>query len=316
MGIVHRRHFGLLGLDVGLGGLQILQLSERRGHLRVEVWAFIPYPSGFSRDAVLADPASVTPAMRSAIDRIALAERRCRLVVPAASALSRLLSIPRGLASREIHGQVLVEAHRVLPLGVEELCMDYQILEGGDAGLLPVRLVATRREWVDQLTALVEGVGLTAEAVGIEDEVVSPALDRMRLQSGRKQEDQGAVIMDVQDEAVHLILVNRTGQVLVSRWQPRSFHASDEGLLSELRSLAERLWGEYPDFGRSPVWLLTRVHLPDDCAQRLAEQTRVPVVMGHPLDGVPSSARVLDGKACSPTAASLLACGLALQGLL
>lgn len=310
------RNLGRFGIDLGVNALQLLQLSRRRGALGVETWATVPFPDGLSRDAVLAEPQCFAPVLRAAIDRIRPAERRCWMAVPASLAISRMLSIPRGLSIREIPGQVLVEAHRVLPLGIDELSMDYQILDGDDPHRLPVRLVATRRMLVSQMTALVEGAGLRAEGLVVEDDSVIPVLGLMPTPPVPTSASQAIVVLDILEEVIHLCRISRNPQRANLRLHPRAPGAGTESFFAELRSILERSLGEQSDRAYSVIWILARDEKARICAQRLEAHMGLPVITGHPLGGLPYfSSHALSADQPPIEAASLVVCGLAMHGL-
>lgn len=318
--IFSRRHFGLLGIDLAADHVQLLQLSRRSRTFRIEHWSKLAYPEGQTREDVLLDPSQFLPDLRTAVSALHMRDRRCLMAVPVTATIRRVLKIPGGLSTAEMEGQVRLEAHHVLPLSVEELSLDYDLVDDAEhwqetSAQVSVRLVATRRILVQQMMHLVSSCGLELEFLGLANEAIQSAL-RWIGQDRTIHRGYGAMgLLDVRPDGVALY-VCAGGKVLSEHEFPidRSFDNSLPAA-SQLREWLDQSLSlsakEIADFcvicrdGRSDFW-----------ANILAEGSKRSVRQGHPLlffERSAASDQALQEDSLQQ--ASLLVVGLALKGL-
>src|SRR5690606_4306422 len=126
-------------------------------------------PNAINEKAIV-DADAVGEAIRRAVKRSGSKTREVAIAISGDAAITKVIQMPRHLGSRELEGQVELQADQYIPFPMEEVSFDFEIsgTNARDADMQDVLLVATRTENVEQRQAAVEAAGLKARVVDVE----------------------------------------------------------------------------------------------------------------------------------------------------
>lgn len=168
----------LFGLDIGHGSLKVMQVSEttpgasgKGTRARIIGYGTTKFDESAQKDGVVVKPEVIAQATYDLFKSRLIGDittRRCSIAIPAYRSFTRALQLPPRLSARELREAVELEAEQYIPLSVENLYLDYEIVkETADA--TDLFLTAVPRLVVDSYLEL-------AAIMGLEVILIEPTL--------------------------------------------------------------------------------------------------------------------------------------------
>ena len=159
----------LVGVDISASSIKVLELSKSGEHYRVERFAVEPLPQNAVVEHTIAEVEQVAQATERAIKRSGTRCKHVAMAVAGAHVISKVINMPAGLSDTELQGQIEGEADRYIPYPLDEVNLDFEVLNpAADAGQVNVLIAACRKEIVDDYMAVSQGAGLTPLVIDIE----------------------------------------------------------------------------------------------------------------------------------------------------
>lgn len=188
------RNKPLFGLDIGNGTLKVMQLDEESvmgHHPRITGYGTNTFDRAAIDNGVIIRPETIAEAMVDLFKNQLIGDistKRVAIAIPAYRTFTRAISLPL-LNTKELAEAVQLEAEQYIPVPLEELYLDYQIIKQ-DKENTEVFAVAVPKKIVDSYLTLAAMLGL--EAVLIETTLGGAA----RLFAQDRQSDMAGVIID------------------------------------------------------------------------------------------------------------------------
>ncbi len=157
----------LFGLDIGPNCLRVVQIDRREDKLTIVGYGSNTFPEEAIKDGVIVDPVSVARAAKELFDRGirgSIDTRRVALSIPSQRTYTRAIKLPL-IPEKEIADAVRLEAEQYIPLPIDELYLDYTVMQK-DADGMELYAVASPKHIIDSYIAFAHLVGL--EPVAIE----------------------------------------------------------------------------------------------------------------------------------------------------
>jgi type IV pilus assembly protein PilM len=194
----------LFGLDIGHGSLKVMQASKpvanppvKDQHLRIVGYGTTKFDESAQKEGVIIKPEVIAKAAYDLFNNQLIGDittRRCSIAIPAYRSFTRALQLPPKLPASELRAAVELEAEQYIPLPLEDLYLDYEIVkETADA--TDLFLTAMSKTIVDSYMELAAIMGL--EAILIEPTLSSSG----RLFSLDSNSDSAAFIIDFGSES-------------------------------------------------------------------------------------------------------------------
>lgn len=181
----------VFGLDIGFSSLKVLQLENVGRDKQVVGYGVTHFEPGAIVDGVIKDHESIA---KSAYELFAngitgnISTHRVAVAIPASRTFNRPMKLPH-LKSRELEEAVKLEAEQYIPVPLDQLYLDYEIISqtNEETELLAV---AVPRRIVDSYMGLIKILGL--EAVAMETTI--SAASRLFVETERS--DTPSVLID------------------------------------------------------------------------------------------------------------------------
>jgi type IV pilus assembly protein PilM len=169
---VFGRSRNLVGLDIGDSSIKVVELKEQgkgRGYQLVRL-GWEPLSSEAIVDGQIMDSQLVTETIQRLFQRC-----KIKSSTPVATALSghhvivKRISLPV-MSDAELAESIHWEAEQYIPFDIEDVNLDYQILEGSSLsgeGNMDVLLAAAKRDKINDYIGVVNQAGLNPQAVDI-----------------------------------------------------------------------------------------------------------------------------------------------------
>lgn len=188
----------LFGMEIGHGSLKVMQVSwppankpGARQQPRLTGYGFAAFDSASQKDGVITRPEVVAKAAHELFSRQLVGKittRQVAIALPAYRTYSRSLRLPN-LPRRELDEAVQLEAEQYIPLSLEELYLDYEVIKQTKDST-ELLAVAVPRAIVDSYLQL-------AQILDLETVLIEPTLSSAgRLFALDEQSDVPAIIIN------------------------------------------------------------------------------------------------------------------------
>jgi type IV pilus assembly protein PilM len=182
----------IFGFDIGHGSLKIMQTEMHGKRPRVVGYGEAKFDASAIDDGVIVDPKIIAKATQDMFKNHLIGNintNRAVVAIPAYRTFTRLINLP-AISGKQLNEAVALEAEQYIPVPLEELYLDYEIVGRGDEGTIDVFAVAVPRKIVDSQVKLMEILGI--ETVGVKTTI--DAAGKLFLQD--KQSDMPTVLID------------------------------------------------------------------------------------------------------------------------
>ncbi len=161
----------LVGLDIGDSSIKVVELKDlgRSRGWEVQAIATEPLPQEAIVDGTIMDAGLVVDTLRRIWNYAKIRNRRVATALSGHSVIIRRINLPT-MNEQELADQIRWEAEQYIPFNIQEVSLDYHVLEGsslaGD-GNMDVILVAARKEKIDDYTSVITQAGLEPVCVDV-----------------------------------------------------------------------------------------------------------------------------------------------------
>ena len=209
----------LIGIDIGSSSVKLVELSMSSKMPRLAAWAVEPMPNGAITENTISNPKDVADAVSRALVKSGSKANEAAIAISSSHAITKILSMPKGMREYEIEEQVSIEALHFIPYPIEEVNLDFEVI--GSSGTDPeneddVLLVACRKTIVDEYVDLLEELQLTPKIVDID----TYALERIYRSADpfATSGEELTAIFDIGAVTTHMTVVDQE-RVLYTRHQ-------------------------------------------------------------------------------------------------
>ncbi len=157
----------LLGLDIGSNSIKAVEFEWVKNP-RLKHFGMIPLPPEAIVDGALMDSASIVESIRSLVEGLKIKTKNAAVSVSGHSVYTKAITVPL-TPQDQLESAILWEAGRQIPFDIEDVRLDYQILdEGVKSDQMSVLLVAAKKEMIDDYKAVIEEAGLSPAIVDVD----------------------------------------------------------------------------------------------------------------------------------------------------
>jgi Tfp pilus assembly PilM family ATPase len=160
----------MCGVDICDTAIYLLGLQHGSGRYRVSTAMRLPLAAGIVVGLQIQQPAALIEALKQlAHQREGVAIGAVAVSIPAAAAITKIIPFAENLADREIEQHLIGQLPHYLNISAETVYFDYErFTQPENSTPSALRLVAVRREEVDQRVSLFQAAGWSVTAVDIE----------------------------------------------------------------------------------------------------------------------------------------------------
>ncbi len=221
-----RRRAPVVAVDIGADAIVALEVGGDGGRVRHAIVR--PLPTGLVVDGEVVDADGLAAELRALFGEHRL-PRDVRVGLAHPRLMVRLVELPATLTGRDLDGAVHHLAAEQLPVGLDQLVVDYRRVGSspdGDPSQQRLLMAAARIDGIDRLVDALDGAGLRLKRIALSGLAMVAALDRRTLP--------GEATLYVQAGALTNVVVAEDGHPLLVR-------AASAGSESIAAGLAERL---------------------------------------------------------------------------
>ncbi len=181
----------VFGLDIGFSSLKVMQVDWRDKKQIVTGYGVTSFDPRAIKDGVIVEPELIAKVMKELFDKNIIGEittRRVTASIPASRTFNRTMTLPK-LNKKDLMDALKLEAEQFIPVPIDELYMDYNIIQENDKET-ELLAVAAPKKIVDSYATLCRMTGL--ECVALETSI--NAAGRLFVQA--EQSDVPTILID------------------------------------------------------------------------------------------------------------------------
>jgi type IV pilus assembly protein PilM len=163
-----RRNGGFVAFDIGSSSIKMVEASIERGGYRLLSLGVLPLPTNAIQNNMVVDAKPVAETIRRLIQENRVKSTQVVSAVPGRAVIMKRIEMPMQ-EDAELEANIEFEANNVIPERMENVNLDYQVLNpiaGGSK--LDVLLVAVKKEIVNSYTEAIEEAGLKAAIMDVD----------------------------------------------------------------------------------------------------------------------------------------------------
>jgi type IV pilus assembly protein PilM len=159
---------GFVAFDIGSSSVKMVEAAVDRNGWQLVNAGIRDLPTGAVQNNMVVDGAAVVDVVRRLIQDHGVKSKKVISAVPGRAVIMKKFQLP-AQQTEELEANVEFEASKVIPENLENVNLDYQILnylEGGNK--MEILLVAVRKEIVKSYTDVIEQAGLTPAVIDVD----------------------------------------------------------------------------------------------------------------------------------------------------
>jgi len=168
---VFRRAKSLVGLDIGSSAVKAVELKQAGKSYRVTNFGSEPVPPDSIVDGAIIDAAAVADAIRRLFDGRSIKTKDVAASLSGNAVIVKKITLPV-MTEAELAESIYWEAEQYIPFDIQDVNLDYQILDKGDAAggksTMDVLLVAAKKEKIADYTGVIAQAGRAAVVVDVD----------------------------------------------------------------------------------------------------------------------------------------------------
>jgi type IV pilus assembly protein PilM len=161
----------VVGLDIGSSAVKAVELKQSGKVFRVTAVGIEPIPPDSIVDGAIIDGTAVADAIKRLFENKSFKSKEVAASLSGNAVIVKKISLPV-MTESELSESIYWEAEQYIPFDIQDVNLDYQILDRGDAasgkGTMDVLLVAAKKEKIADYTGVISQAGRSAVVVDVD----------------------------------------------------------------------------------------------------------------------------------------------------
>ncbi len=166
-----RKARSVVGLDIGSSAVKAVELKGSGKSFKVAAFGSEPVPPDSIVDGAIIDATAVADAVRRLFDSRKIRTKEVAASLSGNAVIVKKITLPV-MTEGELSESIYWEAEQYIPFDIQDVNLDYQILESGQAagakGTMDVLLVAAKKEKIADYTGVISQAGRTPVIVDVD----------------------------------------------------------------------------------------------------------------------------------------------------
>ncbi len=157
-----------VAIDIGSSVVKLVEVRAGTGLLQVTAAATMPVPGSAIQSNMVSDTAVVAEVLRTMIETHGVRGHKAVTAVPGPAVIIKRVTLPVQ-SSQELENTILFEAGNFIPEDLENVNLDYQIIDYLEDGKrMDVLLVAAKKDIVSSYAEAVRAAGLVPIVIDVD----------------------------------------------------------------------------------------------------------------------------------------------------
>jgi type IV pilus assembly protein PilM len=164
------RSKSLVGLDIGSSSVKAIELKPAGKGYKVAAFGSEAVPPDSIVDGAIIDGTAVVEAIRRVFETRNIKTKEVAASLSGNAVIVKKIALP-SMTEAELAESIYWEAEQYIPFDIQDVNLDYQILQRGDTGgksTMDVLLVAAKKEKIADYTGVIGQAGRTAVVIDVD----------------------------------------------------------------------------------------------------------------------------------------------------
>ena len=164
------RSKSLVGLDIGSSAVKAIEVKPAGKAYKVSAFGTEPIPPDSIVDGAIIDGTAVVDAIRRLFDSKKIKTKDVAASLSGNAVIVKKISVP-AMTESELAESIYWEAEQYIPFDIQDVNLDYQILERGEVAgksAMEVLLVAAKKEKIADYTGVIGQAGRQAVVIDVD----------------------------------------------------------------------------------------------------------------------------------------------------
>lgn len=165
-----RRTRSLVGLDIGSSAVKAVELKPSGKAYKVVAFGIEPVPPDSIVEGAIIDAGAVAEAIRRLFQARKIRTKEVAASLSGNAVIVKKITLPV-MTEAELAESIYWEAEQYIPFDIQDVNLDYQILDGGQGsakGTMDVLLVAAKKEKIADYTGVISQAGRVPVIVDVD----------------------------------------------------------------------------------------------------------------------------------------------------
>jgi len=186
-----------VGLDIGNYSIKVVSILKDTSGRILTAYNIKNIPIGTK-------PGEAGKLVQEALGEVDIRSKEVNLSVSGSSVIVRFISLPK-MSKEQLENAMIFEAEKYMPFSVNEVIMDFSILDDAAGGQMNVLLAAAKKDFIQSRIELLERLGLEISAIDVNAFALFNAFSVSNTFSG----DKGTVFLDLGYSQTNILIVTK-----------------------------------------------------------------------------------------------------------
>lgn len=157
----------VISLDIGTSSIKLLELDLSGGQPTLLAAASSPSPAGALSNNAVARPEEIAKVIQSMIEANEITATKVVTAVPGPSAFSKKVTLTK-MDAKDLEENISFEAGNYIPHNINQVFLDYQVVNYPEGNSMDVLLVAVKNDVVNSYLESIEKSGLEPAILDVD----------------------------------------------------------------------------------------------------------------------------------------------------
>lgn len=119
---------GFVGVDIGYGGMKVVELKMEKSRLRLVTYAYVNLPSDRLDQSLLNDVPGTADLLKKMLEKARVTTKKAVAALPISAVFSSILHVPTA-DEKAVKEAVQAQAKKLIPLPMEEVALDTLVID-------------------------------------------------------------------------------------------------------------------------------------------------------------------------------------------
>ncbi len=158
-----------LGIDISSSSIKLAGLKKHQGKYILEAFSKVSLPAGAVVEKDIQNMPEVTQCLKKALSLSRVRQKNACVALADAQVMTKVVEIPNDISELEFEEHVFLQADKFVPYPLEEVAVDYQILnDNTHSQTSKVFVAAVQKEILQKYSQVLEEAGLMPALIDME----------------------------------------------------------------------------------------------------------------------------------------------------
>ncbi len=130
MGLFGSKKRSFIGIDLGSGGIKLVELKSEKGRSKLFTYAFTERMPGAEPQNLVDAPEEAAGLLKKMLGKSRVSTNKAIGGLPVASVFSTVVTVPKG-TDKDVQEAARWQAKKLIPVPLEEMQLDFKVVDGG-----------------------------------------------------------------------------------------------------------------------------------------------------------------------------------------